>query len=378
MSEHAKLSPSAAERWINCPASVELSELVPDTSSVYANEGTLAHRLAAYKVEKSLGYNTALYEDIRKDDLYTQDMEDYTDDYCTYVESKRSEYKKPATLIETRVDLSFIAPNTFGTADCIILAENTVHIIDFKYGKNVEVSAINNPQMRLYALGVLEQYDGLVYNIDTVYTHIVQPRMNNFSSEKITKGDLKKWYEETVKPKAEIALNEKSDPVPGDWCMFCRAKAICKSYGHQYDTSIAPDDPRVLDYSEIAKRIIQLDALNSYLKKLKEFALQEALKGRNIPGFKVVEGRSNRKWSDQDAAFKYALSVGLKEDKLYQKKPITPPAFEKLVGKKKFKNEYSQFVDKPRGKPTLVEDSDSREEYVNIDSALEDFKDIEI
>lgn len=367
MPEHAKLSPSAAERWINCPASVKLSEDFPDTSSKYAAEGTLAHEIAAKKLLNEP------YSALKKDPLYSPDMEMYTDEYVEYVEKIKKELTgKPVMQIETRLDLSFIAPNTFGTADCIIIHGNELHIVDFKYGQNVEVDAKKNPQMMIYALGALNLYDKLIFDIHTVHLHIVQPRMNNFSRDLIDKEEIETWCKDTVRPAARDAIAGSNKASYGDWCKFCRAKAICREYGNRFNIKMNPDDPITLSASEIADRIRALEGLDGYLKTLQEYALAEAIKGKEFPGFKVVEGRSTRKWKDQEKALKIATDEGYE---VYETKPLTLAKIEKLMGSKAFKLLLGDEITKPKGKPTLVPDSDKRE---SINSAIEEFKDIQI
>lgn len=381
---HAKLAPSAAERWLNCPASVKMSEPFPDTTSVYAAEGSLAHKLAELKVRGLLmeeRINKADYDAVIQDDLYTPDMQDYTDEYISYIKSIISTQwgqRNPSILAETHLDLSFIAPRTFGTADCLVMFGNELHVIDFKYGKNVEVSAVDNDQLKIYALGAVKLVDGLIYNIQNITIHIVQPRMNNFSAWKISKLDLMDWYESTVKETALSALNGTGDVKSGSWCKFCRAKPICREYGKPYEISMEPDDPKILSIEEIATRIKQLEGLDGYVKELRDYALDQALKGSNVPGFKVVEGRSVRVWSDQQAAFKVAQDNGYDHSVLYESKPLSLSKIEKMMGKKAFNDLLADYVIKPKGSPTLVKDTDKRPEYRDVNSALDDFKDIKI
>lgn len=381
---HAKLAPSAAERWINCPASVKMSEPFPDTTSVYAAEGTLAHKLAELKVRGQLMGEVIdgnAWDKVIQDNLYSADMQDYTDEYISYIQSVISTQwgqRQPSILTETHLDLSFIAPRTFGTADCLVMYGNELHVIDFKYGKNVEVSATDNDQLKLYALGAVRLFDGLIYNIQNITIHIVQPRMNNFSAWQISKKDLYSWYENTVKEKALAALNGTGEVKNGPWCKFCRAKAVCREYGKPFDVDIQPDDPNVLSNEEIAARITKLEGLDGYIKELKDCALNKALKGEAIPGFKVVEGRSVRAWTNQEEAFNIAQANGYDHSVLYESKPLTLSAVEKMMGKKTFNNLLADYVIKPKGKPTLVKETDKRDPYRVVDSALDDFKDINI
>lgn len=367
MPDHAKLSPSAAERWINCPLSVALSEGFEDTKSKYAAEGTLAHEIAAKKL------NNEPYGALKKDPLYTADMELFTDEYVDYIEKIIKECSSPPVKqVEIRLDLSFIAPKTFGTADCILIEGENLHVIDFKYGENVEVEATENPQMMIYALGALSLYDQLVFDIKDIYLHIVQPRMNNFSSFLIGKEALESWCQYIVRPAAREAMSGDGKAHSGKWCKFCKAKAICREYGKRFNIKMNPDDPATLSPFEIAERIKVLKGLDSYLKILQEYALDESLKGISFPGFKVVEGRSTRTWKNEKKALKLAEEEGYR---VYETKPLTLAKIEKLMGKKAFRLLLGEEVIKTKGKPTLVPEDDKREP---INSALEEFKDIKI
>lgn len=367
MPDHARLSPSGAERWINCPASIKLSEDFPDTTSPYAAEGTLAHEIAAKKLLNDS------YAGLKKDPLYSQDMEFYTDEYLEYINNIKKEMSgDPVMQVETRLDLSFIAPKTFGTADCLLIHDSELHVIDFKYGKNVEVSSEENPQMMIYALGALRLYDGLIFNIKTVHLHIVQPRMNNFSSYTLEKQELEDWLKEVVRPAARKVLSGSDQVKCGAWCKFCRAKPVCREYGKRFNGNFEMTDPLKLTAKEIAQLIQRLKGLDNYLKTLQEYALSEALKGRKFPGLKVVEGRSTRQWKDQNKALKIAEAEGYE---VYEKKPLSLAKIEKLMGAKNFKLLLGEEVIKPQGKPTLVPESDKREAF---NSARDDFKDIEI
>lgn len=363
MSKHSKLSPSGAHRWMKCPASVRLSENIKDTNSVYAREGTLAHQLAACVIgEELLGEDHAeKIREIEDDKLYSRDMGDYVTDYLSYVETVMHEHTRPILELEKRVEMKSISPEIYGTADCLIISEHRLDIIDFKYGANVEVNVLGNEQLRLYAIGALEAYDGLIFDINTVGMHIAQPRMNNFEGEIVPKTDLITWGKD-AKVKAREALKGDTEPVCGEHCKFCKAKVVCRAYADQYDTSVDPTNPNVMTYQEIAERIGAYEGLSTYLKELKSFALSQALDGHRIPGYKVVEGRSNRQWGDREQAFTRLTESGIEADSLYQKKPLTPPQVEKLVGKKKFK-EIAEFVEKPAGKPTLAKETDKRKEY---------------
>ena len=377
MATHSKLAPSAAERWINCPASVEMSEQFPDTTSIYAAEGTIAHKLGDIKLRHSI-----LKQQIEKDELeeiytsefFSEDMEDYTDEYLVYV---RSLIQSPETtvLTETHLDLSFIAPDTGGIADCILVYDDTLHIVDFKYGKNVEVKAQDNPQLMLYALGACKLLDGLIYDIKNVVIHIVQPRMNNNTSSSYTKDELYKWMNKTVEPQANKALNNSLEIKVGSWCKFCRAKTICREYAKRYDLDFKSDNPNLLTNDEIAQRIKKLAGLDGYLKDLQDYALTHILDGESFPGFKVVAGKSTRTWTNQEEAFQIAQANGFDHSILFVQKPLTLAQVEKVMGRKTFNTLLSDYVVKPPGKPTLVPEDDPRESLSSYDQALNDFQD---
>ncbi len=377
---HAKLAPSASERWINCPGSVKLSENFPDTTSIYAKEGSLAHKLGEIKL-KSRQFNKEIdakeYQKIQDNELYSADMEDFTDEYVEYIEAIINSFDiNPFIEIETNLDLSFIAPNTFGTADCLILDGDTLHVVDFKYGKNVEVDPTENPQMMIYALGALKMYDGLIFDIKNVTMHIVQPRKNNLSSWTVSKAELLNTLETVIKPKADEALSDHGETKYGDWCIFCKAKPICRAYSERFNPQFKVDNPKELSNKEIAERISVLEGMNGYLKTLKEYAVEKALEGEEFPGYKVVEGRSARKWTDQAKAFDIAEGAGFDHSVLYEQVPLTLPKVETMMGKKTFDELLGDFVEKPKGKPTLVEDKDKRDNY-QIQTVWDDFKDLE-
>lgn len=377
---HSKLAPSASERWINCPGSVKLGEKFPDTTSIYAEEGSLAHKLGELKLRSRQSgepINKYEYQKVKDNDLYSADMEDYTNDYVEYIESVINDCKEqPLVEIETKLDLSFIAPKTFGTADCIVLEGNTLHIIDFKYGKNVEVNPVENSQMMIYALGALKLFDGLIFDIKNITMHIVQPRKNNIAKWTVSKSELLNTQNKVIIPKAKEALTDKAETKFGDWCIFCKAKPICKAYSEEFNPKFKTDDPRELSNKEIAERIKVLTGAEGYLKTLKEYAVERALDGEEFPGYKVVEGRSTRIWKNQEEAFSKAQEAGYSHSNLYEQVPLSLAKLETLMGKKSFEEILGDYVEKPKGKPTLVEEKDKRPKY-EIKTVWDDFEDVE-
>lgn len=379
MREHAKLSASSAHRWLNCTPSAVLESGFPDSQSGSAAEGTLAHAIAEYKLTKHfLGVkggakaHKAQMAKFEADPRYFKDMDAHTDDYLAYVSKVHGSLPQPPYMaIEKRVDFSSIVPDGFGTADCILIGGTTLHIIDLKYGKGTFVEVENNPQLRLYALGALNEYS-MFYAIDTVTMHIFQPRMDNISSTDISADDLRTWGE-SIKPTAQMAYKGSGELKTGNHCKFCKAVAVCRAKADEY-LELAKLDfkkPPLLSNDEVGDVLTLAKDLVSWVNALDEYALNEALAGRKVKGWKVVEGRSNRAFTDVDAAFAKVQSLGYPEASLYERKPITLTAVEKLLGKKEFADALGEFVHKPQGKPTLVEESYKREEF---NQAKEDFK----
>lgn len=378
--KHAMLSASGAARWINCPPSLALEQQFPESTSEFAAEGTLAHEIAELKLKKHFtpigprAFTTQMNK-LKKHELYQEEMQGYTDTYLDYIkELTHGLPSVPYCVIEKRVDFGEYAPGGFGTADCIVVHGETLWIVDFKYGKGVEVSAERNPQMMLYALGALNAYS-LIYGIKRVKMVICQPRINNLSEWELWAEDLYAWGREIVKPRAELALEGGGEYAAGTHCRFCRAKATCRNLA-EHNLKLARfefKDPGLLNNEEIAAAITDGEMLVNWLKSLEEYALAAMLEGEEIPGYKVVEGRSNRTFIDQDRAFDKLISAGISEAILYERRPITLTAAEKIVGKKQFDELLADDIEKPRGKPTLAAQSDKREPY-SITSAQQDFK----
>lgn len=366
--KHALLSASSAHRWLNCTPSARLEEQFPDTTSEYAKEGTLAHEIAELKLRKHfiepMGPKTfaTKMNKFKKEELYQEEMDEHTDTYLEYVQGVVHSYaSRPHIVIETTLDYSHIVPEGFGTGDCIIIGGDTLHIIDFKYGKGVPVDAVDNPQMKLYALGALKKYS-MLYEITNVKLSIVQPRLNNISEWETTTEALFQWAEQ-IKPIAEKAYKGEGDFCPGEWCTFCRAKAQCRA---RCETMTALEafgymKPPLISNQEVGEILEKARHLKEWVTDLEEYALSALLAGEEIPGWKAVEGRSNRQFEDVDKAFEVLKAAGYDEAVLYERKPITLTAVETLLGKKKFSELLDSFVIKPPGKPTLVPESDKRE-----------------
>ena len=384
MKAHALLSPSAAHRWINCTAAPRLEANVPDSGSSYAAEGTLAHAYCAMKLKEFLGFDISdeVAEIAELDSQYhTGEMDEYTDTYKTIVLEKynaaRANVSDAQLLIETRLDFSNYIPDAFGTADAIIIADGTMEVIDFKYGKGVRVSAYRNPQMMIYALGAYDRFN-FEYKIDRVRMTIVQPRIDNLSEFELSVSDLLAWTDEVLIPKANEAYGENGVQVPGDWCQFCKVKNICRVLT-QKCTGAASEhpDPKLLSPEELATDVLPLLAtVKTWLAGVEDYALQQALSGVQLPGWKIVEGRSVRKITDQEAAAVALNKAGYKTAEIYKPQELrTITELEKLVGKKQFAAICSDYIEKPQGKPTLAPESDKRPA---IDPVADDFKDINL
>ena len=371
MPRHAYLSASASHRWLSCPPSAKLCADVNDEASPYAKQGTDAHELCEYKVLHALG------EDVKDPtenlDYFDTEMEESTDEYCNYVleqyEKAKQLCKDPKVLVEQRLDFSKWVPDGFGTGDCLIIADKVMQIIDFKYGLGILVEAENNPQMMCYALGALDTYDG-IYDIESVEMTIFQPRRDNVSTFTISKEELLKWAEEFLAPTAQLAYNGEGEYHAGDHCQFCKVKATCRERA-AYNMELAAydfEEPATLDDSEIADILPRIDDLVAWANDIKEYALQQAMSGTEYKGFKVVEGRSVRKYTDDAAVAATVENAGYDP---YERKVLGITAMTSLLGKKKFEELLGGMITKPPGKPTLVPNSDKRPA---LNTAKDDFK----
>lgn len=380
---HALLSASSAVRWLACTPSTRLEEQFEDKGSPYAAEGTLAHEIAELKLRKyyteamAKGTFTRRLNKLKKQEHYQEEMLKHTDTYLEYLqEITLAMDSVPYVAIEKKVDFSSYVPEGFGTADCIIISKNTLYVNDFKYGKGVQVSAEENPQMKLYALGAYLEY-GFLYPIEKVHMSIVQPRLNSISEYEITIEELLKWGEE-IKPIAGKAFKGEGEFSPGDHCKFCKAKAVCRARADEYSAleDFHQMKPPLISNNEVGKILEKAQGLDSWIKALKEYALKESLKGNEVPGWKAVEGRGSRNFIDQDKAFEELQEKGIKEAMLYERVPLTVPKIEKQLGKKEFRElvENTGLVQKSPGKPALVKSSDKRQAITNEVDAKDDFK----
>lgn len=375
MSDHAVLSASGAHRWLNCLPSARLELEFVNNESSAAAEGTAAHALCEHKLKKALHMRSK-----RPVSVYNSDeMEEHSDAYVEFVmeqlELAKQSCTDPLILIEQRLDFSCYVPQGFGTGDCIIIADKKLHIIDFKYGMGVLVDAVDNPQMKLYALGALEIYDSL-YDIEEISMTIFQPRRENVSTWTIRVEDLKAWAEKELKPKAKKAYDGEGEYLPGEWCTFCRAAVKCRARAEE-KLKLAQSEfklPPLLTDSEIEEVLSKLSDLTKWANEIIAYATDAAVNhGKEWHGFKVVEGRSVRKFKDEDAVAEVAKANGYKD--IFRQSLITLTEMERLMGKSKFEKILGDLIYKPPGKPTLVPLSDKRP-AMNVSNAKNEFNEI--
>lgn len=380
---HAKLSASGSKRWMTCTPSATLEEQFPEGTSDYADEGTFAHTLSDLIINynlhniKKAEFNKK-FEKMKENPFYSQEMLEYVEDYANQIFEFTNEAKllcdDVIVLTEQRLDFSEFVPEGFGTGDVVIIADKELHIIDLKYGKGVGVVADDNPQIRLYGIGALEAF-GMLYDIEQVRMTICQPRLDMVTSETLMVTDLLEWARTEVKPKAELAMAGEGEFVVGDHCRFCRARKTCRARA-EYNLELTQMEfryPDLLNDNEIGEVLRKADQLANWVTDITDYALEEALKGKKFDGWKLVEGRSNRKYSDEIKVADTLKDAGYDEAALYEKKLYGITAMEKLIGKKKFTELLNDLIIKPEGKPTLAPESDKRPEISTADSAIKDF-----
>ena len=386
---HAALTASGSHRWIACPPSALLERQFPDTTSEAAREGTLAHEICEIKARQKLfkkgdaGFiakaaATRELNKLRKDPLYADEMEDHTDGYAEELDLLALGFtEKPHIALETRLDLSDWVPEGFGTADCIMIGGDRLLVADFKYGKGVKVEAEKNTQMQLYALGAWKKFN-LIYSVRTVAMVIIQPRLSvNPSVWEEPVEDLLS-FGGYVKERAGMAAKGEGDFCPGEeQCRFCRARAQCRARA-DYNIQMAFGDlgemPPLITDAEVGGYLTKGEDVAKWLKDLQEYALSTCLSGGEIPGYKAVEGRGSRDWTDQDAAFKALQQSGIPEEMMYERKALTLAALEKVVGKKAFADTVGEYIEKKPGKPALVKASDKRPAITNTPTVEEAFE----
>lgn len=359
--EHALLGASNAHRWTRCPASARLEELINDTDTTYAQEGTQAHKLA----EMVLTGKTPR-EDLEN---FPNEMNDAVLAYVDYVEKLYKELKeKDVNAVkehEVKVNFAKYVPEGFGTADTVLISEGVMHVIDFKYGQGVKVNAPGNDQLRCYAIGALEEYD-YIFDIKTVVVHIIQPRLDNYSTEVIDAEDLKDWAK-ALKKLAEVAFSGNGDAYPGDHCQFCKVRSICKARANRLNelTEVGADF-KLLSDEDIVRLWPMLDDTEKFIKNIKQYVLEEMLKGHKINGLKLVEGRSQSKYTNELAITKTLTDNGYEEPLFTKKSLIGLTEMKKLLGAKKYREllEGNGLIVKPQGSPKVALADDPGKEYV--------------
>lgn len=383
---HAVLSPSGATRWMTCTPSARLEESFPDQAGEAAREGTLAHALGELiirydqKLVSKKQYQAELAK-IKADKLYKNEMMAYCEDYAIYVletfAGAKAHTKDAVLVLEQEVDLTEFIPEGHGTTDSNIIADSTLDIIDLKYGKGVSVSSVDNKQMMIYALGALKAFDFL-YDIQNVRMTIYQPRIQNISIWEISIDDLKAWAENELRPKAELAFKGEGEFQPGIHCQFCRARSICKAnaaYNLEIDQYEFKESPYLSD-DEVSDILTRADQFEKWLKAVKENALKQAVGGKKWPGYKLVEGRSNRIYSDKTAVEKTLIDAGYDAETIFKPKELLGiTAMQGVLGKKVFDTTLENLIIKPAGKPALVTQGDKRPELNSIDIAEKEFND---
>ena len=388
MSAHAMLGPSSAKRWLTCTPSAALEATFPPSSSKFADEGTLAHKLAELMLKKHFtamrpsSYKLNLAK-IMEDPLYQPEMMQYISGYVEQIKAAFAEAKAvcedPLIAFEKRLDFSEYVPDGWGTGDVIIISDGQMQVIDLKYGKGVPVDAVDNPQCRLYGLGAVLEFS-VLYDIQTVKNTVIQPRLDSISSEELGADELIEWAATYVKPRAALAAAGEGEFVPGDHCHFCRANATCTARSNVglavlefTDTPLTVLMPE--DFAEILPKLVILE---KWMEDFKSYALKLVLtEGFHIPGYKLVEGRSNRVITDT-VGLTVALTsgTGIAPAQFYKAPQMLGLAdLEKVVGKKRFTELAEPFIIKPAGKPTLVPDTDKRPELATLDAAIRDFAD---
>lgn len=398
--KHAILSPSAAHRWLHCTPAPRVEAEFPETTSEYAEEGRLAHSVCELAAKKKFAvmnnrtYNSRLKK-LKADPKWDDEMLSTAATYVEHLTEHAMRFEHaPYVALEVQVDITDYAPEAFGTCDCIMIGGDELIITDYKHGKGVPVSAQDNPQMLLYALGALKLYRPIYGDmIRRVSTYIDQPRLGSYDGASMTVEELLAWGE-SIKPKAAAAFMGTGEFAPGEWCRFCRAKAKCRARANQntaledfkdciplgrsipmqteYDaTGFKPSN--CLTDEEIGALLVRAEGLVAWYNDLKEYALVAYLNGKTIPGWKAVEGRSTRAWTDQDAALEALMAGGVEEAIIYDRVPKTLAQLEKVIGKQRFGELVGGMITKSPGKPALAAESDKRPAY---NGAAADFSEV--
>jgi hypothetical protein len=374
---HAKLSASGSKRWLTCTPSAQLETQFPDTTSAFAEEGTWAHEysellLTDYLFKMDIKLFTRRLDTVMSETFATAENYEAVESYVSFVQGRikqaRERDKSSVVMLEQRLDFSEWVPEGFGTGDVVIVSEGTLEVIDLKFGKGVQVDAKDNSQLRLYALGAWNEYE-MLFDIENVRMTIVQPRLNHISTDEMKLTDLVEWADNYVKPRADMAMNGEGEYVPGAHCRFCRARA---------KEAIEADfkEPDLLSDDEIAELLKKVDEIEKWAKDIQEYARSKAEQGTKFTGWKLVEGRSVRKYSNPEEVAQRLFAEGYGESDLYERELKGITALEKSLGKKRFNELVADLIVKPAGKPSLVPEDDKRQEYNSLAAAQADFSEV--
>ncbi len=379
--DHAVLSPSAAKRWLTCTPSARFEErILAETggeetrSSYHADLGTIAHAVAEWFVADRITHKPQEEEpqliitrmaDTLGITIPAGDMDamlDFGEDYAARISDFLADYPSYEIFTEVRCDLSEFVPESFGSIDCLVISEDTLHVIDYKYGMGVRVDAAENPQLRLYALGALLYTRFLGYEVSSVRMSIIQPRISAFTTDEMTAEDLLSWGE-SIKPAARLAFDGKGDFVRGDHCRFCRGLIHCKAQRYALASvadEISAHGSEVLPPARLAELLKQGEEVEAFIKAVRAHLEAKLREGTPVPGYKLVEGRSTRKWADEEGAHAKFLALGFSDEQIYERKLLGLTALTKLVGKKKFDAEFAPFLERSMGAPSMVSSLDPR------------------
>lgn len=380
---HAKLSASGSKRWLTCTPSAQLETQFPDSTSSFAQEGTWAHEysellLTDYLFKMDIKLFTRRLDTVMAETFASAENYEAVESYVSFVQGRikqaREQDKSSLVMLEQRLDFSEWVPEGFGTGDVVIVSGGTLEVIDLKFGKGVKVEAFGNTQLSLYALGAWNEFS-MLYDIEKVRITIVQPRLNHISTDEFDLAQLLSWAEDTVKPKAQMAMNGEGEFVAGEHCRFCKARFTCRARAQE---AIETDfkEPDLLSDDEIAELLLKVDEIEKWAKDIQEYARSKAEQGTKFSGWKLVEGRAVRKLADPDEVAQRLFAEGFGEGDLYERSLKTITALEKSIGKKRFNELVADLIVKPPGRPSLVPEDDKRPEFNNLAAAQADFENI--
>lgn len=376
MAGHSLLSPSGASRWLACTPSARFEEQHADAGSRYADEGTLAHEVAALVlgvrsgVAPAKNFPAVLSEIEHRVELFYAQSETHTQSHKGYGFSQMLEHAEEYAafvleqaqgqiLIEQRYDLRKYVPFAWGTADCTNITTDTIYVTDYKYGAGVPVTATANPQLMLYALGALEQLPK-GHKVKTVVVSIFQPHAGGASTWEISVDDLLKWANEVVIPRAKLAMGGQGDFVAGSHCQFCKVKTVCKAWFDRFGEAKRLKDSRLMSDADLSAVLEHGDELRGWIEKVKEDTILRLTKGEKLEGWKLVQGRGRRVWKSEDDVVVTLLDEGFESYDIYNTSLKGIGDMEKLVGKKRFAALLEDKLVQVPGKPALAKDDDKR------------------